>query len=83
MKYVVIEEGGQENIFLFPSTLQHKDVARRLGGLEPHVISAGTVLAEDTDKPGVLCTGESTTLRVKSRGEADDILLRVSLRTYA
>jgi len=83
MKFVVIDGVAGEEMFLFPSTLAHNDVARRVGGTDVKVVSAGTVIADDPDDTHLVCVGESTTLQVKARGAKDDSLLRVLLRTYS
>lgn len=91
MKYIVVEDAsGQENIYLFSSTLKHSDMAHTICGPSfmagcwrrsgsPKVVSAGFI---SYDGYTVLkCDGESTSLRVKSRGYKDTILLKAALNT--
>ena len=73
-KYVVLqqEKDGyvRENIYIFPSTVVHKTVAKRMRGT---AVAAGFV-ARDRDGK-LYCRGNSESLRVGSR-EEDTTLLR-------
>ncbi len=73
MKYIVADRFGMETPFLFPSHLQHNEVAKALG---IEVISAGIVTF--TSK-GLKCRGESITLGVYSRPEEDSELINREL----
>ena len=84
MKYIVVKDVlGLENIILFPSTIEHKDMAVRITGLHSQhlngiVVSAGQIYYNE--EIGTLnCIGESTPLGVRSR-EKDTGLLKASLR---
>jgi len=86
MKYIVVSQypgGGSENIHLFSSTLAHDIMAQNLCG--PHfmkrIVAAGNIFFEESkDEPTIMyCTGESTTLGVKSRGDVDTALLKATL----
>lgn len=81
LKYLVManDEGGSERIFLFPKSIDHDAFAEVVHGVRNQTwgdwkrecrnrVSAGFV----TD--GV-CHGESVTLNLKSRGDADTALL--------
>lgn len=75
MKYVVFDGYNGEQIIVFPKNIQHSDFAESIthlsfGTMRP--ISGGFV------KNGV-CVGESISLRMGSRGEADTKLLKLLL----
>ena len=82
-KYIII--GEQEAPILFPSFLNHNDVAEGFGGKD-NVVSAGyfEVGAEKTEKDpdniGVSVYGKSTTLDKEPRGEKDSWLIQRLLR---
>jgi len=84
MKYIVVKNfAGTESIYLFSSTLNHVNMALKICGPQyaaGEVVSAGSIMY-DEDAGVCTCIGESLTLKVKSRGEPDNILLRASLRT--
>ena len=82
MKYIVLEFGGLEVPILFPSILNHADVANGR-----KVVSAGQVQLQGATEPlpdacvivnaVKVCTfGESTTLGVKAREEDASIIER-------
>ena len=87
MKYIVVETTpGHEDIHLFSSGLKHVDMAVRITGRPPHllkevVVSAGEIFYEAyKDEPTIMyCTGESVSLKVKSRGVVDTDLLIATL----
>lgn len=84
MKYIVtITPDGVEQIFLFPSSIDHDAFAESVNRIRSStkgnwvrvkrdVISAGIVTSELT------CVGESITLGVSSRLKIDTALLRAS-----
>lgn len=78
MKYVVIESHGVESPIIFPEWIKHDEV---LKGHEK-VVSAGFCsfsVGENGDgstNPSVDCWGRSVSLKVKSRGEEDEDLIR-------
>jgi len=84
MKYIVVKDlAGMESIYLFSSTIKHSDMACKVCGERMSagtIVSAGSIMY-DEDNGACTCLGESLTLKVKSRGEPDNILLRASLRT--
>jgi len=69
MKYIcIINFGNQQEIFVFPKTINHAYMADLL---HCPVISAGFVSIAN------MCFGESLTLDLKSRGQIDtDILAK-------
>jgi hypothetical protein len=84
VKYIVTKnEEGTEEIFMFPSRYHHSDMADTVNHLksfkngnpndwERHYktpVSAGFT-------NGVICQGYSETLDLKSRGEADALLIK-------
>ena len=73
-KYLIVDTGTNEAVVIFSGFLSHDVVAGRLGS---PVVSAGFV---DFDQDGPHCFGKSTSLDIKSRGEADNALVRLSLR---
>ena len=78
MKYVMITRNTLETPFVFPETESHNNVARALthGDLS-NVISAGfcdCYKDEINDVMSWTCFGESTTLKLVSRGMADAII---------
>ena len=80
MKYIIVQDGYNENIVLFSSMLKHRDIAKQLTDNDlSRVVSAGQILVDDDNS--LICTGESLTLNLKSRGEQDNIILRASLNT--
>lgn len=74
-KYIVLDMGmlKGEQIFIFSSSLGHDEVAKKLGGVP---VSAGNVTI--TDRPGAICHGCSTSLRVRSR-DSDSIMANIAL----
>ena len=75
MKFVTFDGYEGEKIIVFPAIIQHSDFARSVtqmsyNGLHP--ISGGFVIDGQ-------CVGESISLRMKSRGEADTALLKTLL----
>jgi len=80
MKYIIVQDGYNENIVLFSSMLKHRDIAKQLTDNDlSRVVSAGQILVDDDNS--LVCTGESLTLNLKSRGKQDNIILRASLNT--
>lgn len=88
MKYIVLkginENGGtiieKEFPFIFPQELIHQDVAKRMQHLlmmEHEYEGIEVVSAGECNLFGnkINCSGESTTLNVKSREEIDDLLI--------
>lgn len=69
MKYVVFEIDGLQQPILFPEFIEHQTMALKFAGKK--VISAGMVFFRD----GIVCTGDSFSLNVKSRGELDSDLI--------
>ena len=74
-KYVVMEVNNDGNtrhdIFLFPSSVVHKTVARKMRGTP---VSAGFV-SKNRENGELFCTGYSESLGLKS-DKADNILLK-------
>lgn len=66
-KYVVYIDGGFPQFDIFPATVQHLNYAH----LNP--ISAGFCQIVGGE---IKCFGESVGLRIKSRGEEDDQLIK-------
>ena len=81
-KYIVIANpSGFETAILFPSRLNHKDVAKALGpqigGSEYSIVGAGQVgFYAEADKIMINCYGESVTLGVRSREGLDSVLIK-------
>lgn len=72
-KYIVVDSGMSDDMHIFPSHLNHNNVADKIGG---RVISAG-FLSIDPDKNGdveISCYGKSISLNVDSRPEIDTYL---------
>lgn len=69
-KYITFKEDGLMQMVIFPNTMIHALVARRLCGRD-RVVSAGFVQfgVSDNDEPIIHCYGESESLDVKSRPE--------------
>lgn len=74
LKYVVINNGGLagETMFVFPSYMNHADVAQRLGD----AVSAGFIGRNDGTRSGFYVYGESVSLKMKARDE-DQVLLDI------
>ena len=78
-KYVMIQYGHREIPIIFPTILVHEDIFNAMKTLPNFkqkenlkAVSAGTVHIY----PKIVCSGESTTLKLKSRGRRDaDIML--------
>jgi hypothetical protein len=71
-KYIVFRLNYklEESIFIFPPTLQHKDVFN--AHFRDHgVVSAGFVVIRNNE---LFCFGESLSLEVKARPEEDGLL---------
>ena len=69
MKYVVLQEHKFEHIIAFSKCLNHNDVAAKMN-MKP--ISAGFV---DFSGDELRCYGRSETLNMKSRPDADALLI--------
>ena len=78
MKYIVVDYGYSEDMIIFPSTTNHKDMAEKFKDFP--IVSAGFVKYDDcvTLNP-VYCYGESTTLHLTCRKERDNFLLRSAI----
>ena len=63
LKYIVIDDDGIEKPIIFTGLDQHGDIALKMG---KEVISAGFIAPHDN---GMLCYGESISLKIKSRPE--------------
>lgn len=70
MKYIVIDDGLSDCIYIFPNHVQHYFMLANLGG---ELISAGFVVFTPE---GLECYGESVSLKVKSRPICDTQLLK-------
>jgi hypothetical protein len=83
MKYIVTkqDETGYEEIFVFPSTVNHDCFAEGVHRMKNQShgrwqrVYRTPIAAGFTD--GVVCQGYSETLNLKSRGEVDAALLKV------
>lgn len=73
MKYIIVEEGGLELPVIFPVIWNHSDVAARINDCNT-VVSAGFLKRNDSGN--LYVTGGSTSLRVKSRPEDLDLILK-------
>lgn len=72
LKYVVLDMGLGDAMFIFPDWLEHADVARRLmfGEIDKEkIVSAGFVREGQ-------CRGESISLGVKSHPQEDTYMLK-------
>lgn len=85
MKYIVVKLDGEEQIFVFPKSVDHDRMMEAIGAIrmgsqrnwnrvyrDADTISAGFVV-------NGCCQGHSETLGLKSRGEADTMLLRKAM----
>lgn len=77
-KYIVIRCHEGEFAFVFPPLMAHRDIAQAIQtsrdnldcGLRASTVVAGGFIS-DTGK----CYGESESLKVKSRGPVDEVIL--------
>ena len=71
VKYVVFKNITQEHIVIFPEVLTHIELANSITEMSEYLepISGGFI---DDGK----CVGSSVSLDMKSRGEADNLLLK-------
>lgn len=77
MKYIVVDAGGIELPFIFSEISVHADVARNLG-YSGKVVGAGFVYISPVGgDPKFRTHGESTSLKIRSRREADDAVLNM------
>lgn len=85
MKYIVVELNGEEQIFIFPKSVDHDRMMEAIGAIrmgsernwnrqyrDSDAISAGFVV-------NGCCQGHSETLQLKSRDEVDTALLRKAM----
>ena len=82
MKYIVIKDCQytlREKIFLFPDAEMHSDFYSTIKNADMVLVSGGFVKMVDD---GVYCTGESISLRVRSRKEDTDLLRKEILNPY-
>jgi hypothetical protein len=70
-KYVVMNNEGKEQMFLFPASVVHKFVAARMKG-KP--VAAGFI-SKNVDG-SLVCRGASESLQLKHRKDKDAILLK-------
>lgn len=71
-KYIIVQEWGAELPIVFSELLKHSEVAGN-----KLAVSGGFV---STDADGkITCYGESTSLRLESRGEEDAAIIRQHL----
>lgn len=70
MKYIVVDDGLSDSIYIFPNHVQHYYMLANLGG---ELISAGFVVFTAT---GLECYGKSVSLKVEARPEIDTKLLK-------
>lgn len=87
MKYVIIDHGGLELPIIFCDIINHNVFAHL------HPVSAGEVRLYGADGPNpdacccenairVAVSGQSTTLKLKSRPEDEEIIARELMRHY-
>ena len=80
MKYIVIDNGMNDELYIFPNWVDHAQFAMKINpglsfeDVKMDVISAGKVTCDALKPPS--CSGRSTSLDIKSRGEVDTDLLR-------
>lgn len=82
-KYIIIDTGTFVIPVIFSELQQHFDVAHALGGLPDKVLGAGFCHIDITirlganakPEPRYVCSGESISLKVKSRGDEDARIL--------
>ncbi len=78
-KYIVIIDSGLENAIVFPEIIDHAKIAG-----DNKVVSAGFVqFSCNEDRIESSCYGESTTLKIKSRGKEDEILIDKYILGYS
>lgn len=71
-KYIIVRHGA----ILFNENITHADVAHGF----PEVYSAGFVIMSDA---GCKCTGESTSIGIKSHPELDELIVGDFFRTLS
>ena len=82
MKYIATKTGDeQEEIFVFPNSVDHDAMAEVLGCIKNHTYDPWERVFREPVSAGFVshdgkCYGESVTLRLKSRIE-DSILLKL------
>lgn len=78
LKYICFDNGMFDEIVVFTDNNDHGNMCFRLGIEETDVISAGFVAYTDDGKP--YCYGNSHSLKVPSREEDTELLLRFMKR---
>jgi len=78
MKYVVIDNGMYEQIFIFCDAIPHDSMVAKIGQSTKNVVSAGFVTYGSDGN--LSCYGHSTSLNLKSRLIEDTDLLNLELR---
>lgn len=73
MKYVILDWGGLEIPFIFPCFWNHKDITGAIAG-RGAVVSAGFLKRDDSGN--LYVTGGSTSLKVVSRPEDLDLVIK-------
>jgi len=84
MKYIVTLIDGKESIFVFPRSINHDRFHESLAAIRfgseqnwrRHVLGDPSDLVSAGFVDDGFCHGHSETLRLKSRGDADTVLLR-------
>lgn len=74
MKYIIFNRSGLEVPLIFPTTVNHIEIAQRIG-MVFKVVSAGQCSVGNDGK--IYCWGESISLKVKSREEDTEIINRI------
>lgn len=82
MKYIVLKVKIDATLsvelpVVFPNILVHANVAKALQAL-PELKGASVVGAGEYTHTEGACSGESTSLGIKSRGDVDELLLTMS-----
>jgi hypothetical protein len=72
MKYIVFKELGEEKAIIFPSSLQHREVATKLISRNT-IVSAGFINNRSLDED-VQCFGDSYTLNIESRPQDSQLI---------
>ncbi|MFN3076029.1 MAG: hypothetical protein ABT940_03950 [Alphaproteobacteria bacterium] len=69
MKYIIVNRGGRENVYIFDQSILHAHFAHSVAAERAHITAAGFVTTDSGG--GCRCLGASTSLGIGSRGEED------------
>lgn len=72
LKYIIVNSGWGDEVYIFSNTIEHFRMMQRVGASKDQVVSAGFL---QTTTAGARCYGNSHSLGIGSRGDVDSKLI--------